>query len=112
MIERDHAHALRPISTRDLPDGRTIINSRCQGGCGLEEQRVIQDETVVKLRLRLNGIWIEPLDLLRITKALPYVECGICLGERGLTVCPACADIGLTALDGERLEIPNLRINA
>lgn len=106
MIEHGHQHHLRPASTQDLPDGRQIVHSVCV--CSLEEQRVTRDGAVTALKFRFGGLWFAPLDLLRLSATIGIIECE-CGGAAGLTPCDRCLGLGVTSVDGQRLEQRDLK---
>jgi hypothetical protein len=120
VIPRNHHHHFQPVARRELPNGGWVIVRKCV--CAddpdeaifkaLEEHRQCgPDGAVVDVRYRFAGIWIEPLDLLRI-RDVPLEECPQCEGRTlsipGVT-CDTCNGTGLTE-NGEALRMPELKI--
>lgn len=111
MIARGHRHHLGPVTKHDLLNGGVQILYQCE--CGLEARRTYlpDAENPYQLEMRYNGMWIAPLDLLRLLP-LPYEECAECEGGTAflLDACEACGGIGVTE-SGARLGKPGLKVH-
>lgn len=93
-----HVHKLSPIDDYTRRDGIRQKHSRCI--CGLEEKREYEEESCIKITYRFGGIWLEPLDILRLT--LPVAVCPTCEGHPDGIACPTCG--GLLVVDAETLK--------
>lgn len=93
-IDRGHEHALISIQDIVRTDGIRDVRSKCSV-CGLEERRSFTPEGAPHvIQYRLNGGWINPVDLLRLD--LPVQICGGCDGEG----CSSCAHVGVLERGG------------
>lgn len=118
VIESGHEHRFRPVSKSPRPDGGEVIHSRCTRpgggqGCGLEEQRTFgPDGKPTRLRYRYSGIWLDPVDLLRLLP-VPIELCPTCGGDATLEPCPGCEGVGVVEPDGGGLlRRPDLTVAA
>lgn len=112
MIPRGHIHNLGPVTRHDLLNGGGIqVLYQCE--CGLEARRTYLEgeEHPYRFELRYNGMWIAPLDLLRVA-VVPFEECAECEGGTlpMIELCESCGGLGVTE-SGERLGMPGLRVH-
>lgn len=98
-IEKGHQHLLTVWDDLTRPDGKRAIWSKCM--CGLEERRWYQAEgdtfRVYKVEVRIGGVWMDPLSLLR-TMPIRLEECAACEGDPDPRAgrCQVCHGAGVT----------------
>lgn len=123
MIPADHQHVWQPYAVRDLGDGRRIIDSRCQCSAATVEDpgtimehrlTVDADGRALKIMFRFGGLWLEPLDILRMAPSVatgPIAVCPQCAGLppaiQGLGPCDVCNGVAVT-VGGEAIVAPEL----
>ena len=134
MIPRFHQHQFRPVNVFDRPDGTREYHLICQDvttstradgqgvavdvepGCGIEESLAFRQDDegqwrCVGVRFRIGGLWMHPLDLLRLLP-MPVEECPDCRGEPSLLatqLCPRCVGSGVVRPGGAPIEPPAIR---
>jgi hypothetical protein len=98
LIPRGHEHLFRPVAEYPAGDDGTIMrHSRCSDvdNCGLEEKRYLKDGELTGVLYRVRGVWVHPLDLLRMGE-LPVVTCPECDGAPGpIGECATCGNVGV-----------------
>jgi hypothetical protein len=110
VIPRGHNHYFQPRAFHPRPDGTKEVHRQCV--CGLEERRIFRaDGKPSGVKFRFAGLWLEPLDLLRLLP-VPMAECPDCRGVPQLVECDTCAGVGVVeSHDGMMLRLPDLRVN-
>lgn len=110
VLERGHIHYFQPVARTPLVNGGEELVRQCV--CGLEERRTYlpNDEHPYNFQFRFNGMWIVPLDLVRMLP-VGVEECDDCKGEQSpLGICGRCGGLGVTE-NGERLGKPQLIVH-
>lgn len=98
-VDNRHEHALNVIQDYARSDGIREVRSKCSV-CGLEEKRTFNEDGGPRgVLYRLNGGWLNPVDLLRLR--LPVQLCSDCEGD-GCAVC----GIGVLEVGGRIMVSP------
>lgn len=112
IIPPDHVHYFQPVRLSYTDAAMTMKELFSQCICGLEERRSFRDDdSCYDLRYRFQGMWLVPLDLLRIANSLTIRECPDCRGLPTLTVCPTCQALTVVEEDGQPIRKPPLATN-
>lgn len=104
-IEHGHEHLLIVWDDLLRPDGKRAVWAKCV--CGLEERRWFEGDPqrIYKVEVRVGGIWMDPLDLLR-TVPIRLDECENCHGDPDplKPTCPVCHGVGVLE-DGAEVKL-------
>lgn len=103
-IEQGHNHFFVTWDDFTRPSGVRMVWARCV--CGLEERRYFRDGEPIQAEYRFGGIWMHPLDLLRVAP-LRMIECPACHGDPNplQASCATCLDLGVVEPDGARVRL-------
>lgn len=115
MIVHGHEHLLRPASSYTRPDGSRSVTFVCRGAngakaCSLEMEQVFRDQQPVRVRFRYAGLWLDALEMLRMTPP-DVVECPDCHGVEGLVPCMTCVGVGVVGEDERAIRPPAFMVD-